>query len=144
MTYTGGCQCGRIRYRADPPRDRSCVCYCRMCQKASGAPFMAFVRFPAAQVHWSQPPEVFASSNHVERGFCRDCGTPLSYRDIHGPNISLTLGSLDDPEAIRPEFRFSADREVSWCQSLSSLKRLEMDLTDTAGFVSHQYAPPTG
>jgi hypothetical protein len=115
-----------------------------MCQKASGAPFMAFVRFPAAQVHWSQPPEVFASSNHVERGFCRDCGTPLSYRDIHGPNISLTLGSLDDPEAIRPEFRFSADREVSWCQSLSSLKRLEMDLTDTAGFVSHQYAPPTG
>jgi hypothetical protein len=139
MAYIGGCQCGRVRYRAEEPRSRASVCYCRMCQKASGAPFMAFVRFRADQVAWSAPPDVFTSSNLVERGFCRTCGTPLSYRQIAGPYISLTIHSLDDPEAVRPEMRFSAAMEVSWCGSLSALPTKEMDVTGTDGFVNHQY-----
>ena len=139
MAYVGGCQCGRVRYRADEPRDRSSVCYCRMCQKASGGPFMAFVRFRANQVQWSSPPDVFASSNLVERGFCRNCGTPLSYRQMDGLYVSLTINSLDDPESVRPEVRFSANMEVSWCSSLSTLPTREMDVTATAGFVNHQY-----
>jgi hypothetical protein len=138
MDYVGGCQCGRIRYRAEGPRDRSSVCYCRMCQKASGAPFLAFVRFPADRVHWSASPATFASSNVVERGFCRDCGTPLSYRQIDGPNISLTIHSLDDPEAVRPELRFSARMAVSWCSTLASLPAQEMDMTGSSGFENHQ------
>jgi hypothetical protein len=139
VEYVGGCQCGRIRYRAEGPRDRSSVCYCRMCQKASGAPFMAFVRFPAHRVHWSKSPAKFASSNLVERGFCSDCGTPLSYRQVSGPNISLTINSLDDPESVQPEFRFSAQLEVSWCRSLATLPTKEMDLTGSPGFVNHQW-----
>jgi hypothetical protein len=109
-----------------------------MCQKASGAPFMAFVRFPAHQVKWSTPPDVLASSNLVERGFCRNCGTPLSYRQLDGPNISLTINSLDDPESVRPEMRFSAEMEVSWCGSLSTLPTREMDVTGMADFINHQ------
>ncbi|MGO4319648.1 GFA family protein, partial [Agrobacterium sp. MCAB5] len=36
-TYTGGCQCGAIRFRAtgdlkDDLKDSS-ICHCRMCQK---------------------------------------------------------------------------------------------------------------
>jgi hypothetical protein len=109
-----------------------------MCQKASGAPFMAFVRFPARQVHWSTPPDTFASSNLVERGFCRECGTPLSYRQVGGPNISLTIHSLDDPTAVQPEMRFSADMETAWCRSLQDLPAREMDETRMAGFVNYQ------
>lgn len=139
VEYVGGCQCGRVRYRADGPRDRASVCYCRMCQKASGAPFMAFVRFPVDQVHWSKSPDTFASSSFVERGFCRDCGTSLSYRQLAGPYISLTINSLDDPESVKPEWRFSAHMEASWCRSLSSLPTKEMDLTGSPGFVNYQH-----
>jgi hypothetical protein len=142
MDYTGGCQCGRVRYRAHPPRDRACVCYCRMCQKASGGPFMAMVRFQASQVEWTTPPEIFASSNQVERGFCRDCGTPLTYRHLEGPYLSLTLNSLDDPESIRPEMRFCPTNQVSWCAGLDSLPAREMDLTVTPGFVNNQRGQP--
>ena len=138
MDYAGGCQCGKTRYRAEGPRDRASVCYCRMCQKASGGPFMAFVRFPADQVHWSKPPSVFASSNIVERGFCADCGTPLTYRQTGGPFVSLTINSLDDPEAVRPEMRFSPQAEMSWCGSLANLPTAEMDLTHPSGFVNYQ------
>ena len=127
MSYTGGCQCGKVRFRAEGPRERASVCYCRMCQKASGAPFMAFVRFPAANVVWSSPPATFASSNAVERGFCRDCGTPLTYRNIHGPNVSLTLNSLDEPDAVAPEFSFSTEQKASWLNNLDGLETLETD-----------------
>ncbi len=138
MVLTGGCQCGRIRYRAEQPRDRASVCYCRMCQKASGGPFMAFVRFPASQVHWSRPPEIFASSSHAERGFCSACGTPLTYRQVNGPNISLTLGSLDNPGAVPPDMRFSPALEPPWCRTLQDLPGREMDFAGSPGFVSNQ------
>lgn len=126
MDFVGGCQCGAIRYRAEAPRGRSSVCYCRMCQRASGAPFMAFVRFPATQVHWSRPPATFASSSAVERGFCRDCGTPLSYRQVDGPNVSLTIGSLDDPNLVAPEMSFSIETRTPWCLRLGDLPPAEM------------------
>jgi hypothetical protein len=138
MEYIGGCQCGKVRYRADGPRDRSSVCYCRMCRKASGSPFMAFVRFPAHQVRWSTPPAVFASSNRVERGFCSECGTPLTYRQINGPNISLTLNSLDDPTLIQPDMAFSPGAALPWCETLSDLPGAEMDPKEFEGFISPQ------
>ena len=138
MDFTGGCQCGKIRYRAEAPRDRASICHCRMCQRASGGPFMAFVRFPAQQVHWSSPPAVFASSNRVERGFCRDCGTPLTYRQVDGPNVSLTLHSLDDPAAVRPEISFSPGQAADWCLAIADLPGREMDFAGTSGFVNHQ------
>jgi hypothetical protein len=121
MDYNGGCLCGAMRYRAEGPYNHACVCYCGMCQKASGGPFMVFVRFPSAKIHWSKSLPVYASSPGVERGFCRDCGTPLTYRRIDSPNISVTANSLDDPAAVQPEWRYEPDREVPWCAGLASL-----------------------
>ena len=136
MAFTGGCQCGQTRYLAVPPRSRASVCYCRMCQKASGAPFMAFVRFPAAQVTWSRPPAVFASSNQVERGFCPACGTPLTYRQIGGDYISLTLNSLDDPSQVQPEMSFSSEARPEWVAHLGELPAVDMN--NAAEIVSYQ------
>jgi hypothetical protein len=109
-----------------------------MCQKASGGPFMAFVRFPAHQVQWSAPPETFASSNLVERGFCAACGTPLAYRQIDGPNISLTLNSLDNPETVQPEMQFCPESQLPWCRLLADLPTAAGDLSGAPDFVNHQ------
>ena len=140
-SFAGGCQCGRTRYRAAGPRDRASVCYCRMCQRAGAAPFMAFVRFRAHQIEWSEPPAVFASSSAVERGFCRHCGTPLTYRQVAGPFVSLTLMSLDHPEGVRPELRFSPQGEASWCGSLAELPIGDVSIFGGDDFVSHQHQP---
>ena len=138
MLFEGGCQCGHTRYRAQGPRDRASVCYCRMCQKAAGGPFMAFVRFAADQVEWLTAPSVFASSNRAERGFCALCGTPLSYRHIGGPYISLTLHSLDDPGLVRPEMAFSAVAAPPWCLALADLPVAEMDFSADPDFRNYQ------
>ena len=42
-------------------------------------------------------------------------------------------------KSVRPELRFSADMEVSWCSSLSGLPTKQMNLTGSAGFVNYQY-----
>ena len=139
MDYVGGCQCGAIRYRAAEPRDRSSVCYCRMCQKASGGPFMVFVRFSAEQITWSKPPSVFASSTLVERGFCPDCGTPLTYRKVDSGNVSLTLHSLDDPALVTPDRQFSPEMRPSWCLALEALPVEPTPEASEPGFVNHQH-----
>ena len=64
---------------------------------------------------------------------------PLTYRWVEGPNISLTLNSLDDPEAVRPQLRYSAETEVSWCGTLDSLPTKDADVTGDARFVNHQW-----
>jgi hypothetical protein len=44
-----------------------------------------------------------ASSPGVERSFCGDCGTPLTYRRDDLPEeIDVTVASLDDPSRIVP------------------------------------------
>lgn len=142
MAYTGGCQCGAVRYSAEGPRDRSSVCYCRMCQKAGGAPFMAFVRFPAERVTWSAPPATFASSEAVERGYCPACGTPLTYRDTRGPNVSLTIYSLDDPGAVEPEVCFAPEGKSAWLAALDALKPI--GLQDGPALASRQHPDRAG
>jgi hypothetical protein len=143
MEYTGGCQCGAVRFNAKGPPGRASLCYCRMCQRASGAPFMAFVRFRLNQINWSNPPAVFSSSNIVERGFCNACGTPLSYRNINGEYMSLTLHSLDQPHQVQPEMRFSSEAEPAWCRTISNLRSAAMEPETSQNFISYQYDPET-
>ena len=99
---TGGCQCGAVRYEWVEKPAYSSVCYCRMCQKASGQPFMGLTGGKSEHLKWTRgAPSIFRSSNMVERGFCPDCGTPLTYAFDGTGRISVTINSLDDPEQCR-------------------------------------------
>lgn len=110
----GGCQCGAIRYRLEAMPGGN-ICHCRMCQKASGGPFMAFGGVPTeAFVVTRGALATFQSSDIAERGFCAACGTPLTYRMLGGQRVGVTLGSLDDPGAVAPEAQFGAESRVSW------------------------------
>jgi len=106
--FTGGCQCGAVRYRVEGPVRHASICNCRMCQKALGnlmAPFASF----EARVDWTRgKPTYFQSSTRVRRGFCNRCGTPLSYQwGEH--NLSLTIGSFDRPDQLLPTVEFARD-----------------------------------
>lgn len=141
---TGGCQCGAVRYALLAPPLQVSVCHCRMCQKASGGPIMAFARVAKDSLRWTRgTPAAFRSSSLVERHFCSACGTPLTYHFIERPYISVTAGSIDDPEAVRPVLQYSVDRELSWFASIRGLpgKRTEefITLELAARFIDHQH-----
>jgi len=124
---TGGCQCGAVRYRLAKAPSRANVCHCRMCQKASGAPFMAFAALNQADLDWTRgAPKTFASSAVAERGFCAECGTPLSYHAFEGEWISVTIASLDDPSAIAPTAQFVVEAKYPWLDDLSAMKVVDL------------------
>jgi hypothetical protein len=118
---TGGCQCGAVRYEMPEPRWVT-ICHCRMCQRASGQPFMAFAGGPADTIRWTRgAPTVFQSSDVAERGFCKLCGTPLTYGRKAAGTLSVTLGSLDEPASLAPTLQNGIQRKAPWLDDLAGL-----------------------
>jgi hypothetical protein len=100
-TYTGGCQCGAVRFRIEGQLGEASICHCRMCQKAFGNFFAPLVDVRQEDLTWTRgQPAYFASSDAVDRGFCKTCGTPLvfAYRDY--PLIGLAIGAFDEPACV--------------------------------------------
>ena len=119
---SGGCQCGAVRYRASAMLDTSHICHCRMCQKAAGNFFIALIGIPKDALNWTRgTPATFKSSDQVERGFCRDCGTPLYYDYAASRHLSVTTGSLDNPAAFPPRVQFGSEGRMPWFDALPAL-----------------------
>ena len=107
---TGGCQCGAVRYAIEGPLNNPHICHCRMCQKAFGNYFAALVGALKENFRWTRgEPGMFRSSGIVERGFCRDCGTPLSFAYDDSKHIAVSIGSLDEPAAVTPENQYGTE-----------------------------------
>ena len=121
---TGGCQCGAVRYRITAAPVKPHICHCRMCQKASGAAFMAFAETDLSSFEWTRgEPAWFRSSEAVERGFCAACGTSLHFRYVGSDRLDVSLASLDEPNAIVPTTEFGYESRVHWLDLLGSLPR---------------------
>jgi hypothetical protein len=99
MSITGGCQCGAVRYALAEAPTGAHICHCRMCQKAFGSFFAPLAGVPVDAFRLTRGTlAVFRSSDQAERGFCRDCGTPLTFRYVERPRIAISIGSLDAPQ----------------------------------------------
>jgi hypothetical protein len=141
---TGGCQCGAIRFAVSAPPVKVSVCHCRMCQKASGAPFASFADIPSESFSWTRgKPAAFRSSSIAERDFCADCGTPLSFRRIDGPRIEIMTGAFDRPDRVVPTQQFGSESRLGWVVAIANLPSqttLQNYGPDKlGGIVSHQY-----
>ncbi len=138
---TGGCQCGAVRYRLEAAPTGANVCHCRMCQKAGGGPFMAFAGARLGELVWTQgAPKIFASSAVAERGFCSECGTPLTYRLVGRDRISVTIGNLDQPHMVAPAMQYGIESRLPWLDLIPSLPQGDVATFLGGGAVAaHQY-----
>ncbi len=121
----GGCLCGAVRYRLEDPPLHAGYCHCRICQRAAGAPVVAWGTWPADRFTWLQgEPRTFASSARGERSFCPSCGTPLTFVDPGDPAfVDVTLASLDDPAAFAPQSHIWTMSRVRWLDIRDELPR---------------------
>jgi len=112
---TGGCQCGAVRYALRSVPAKPCICHCRMCQKAMGNLFGAFAGVRHADFEVTRGAlSSFQTSDLAERLFCQRCGTPLAYDCVDRSRISVTIGSLDEPERMRPLAQYGAEGRLPW------------------------------
>lgn len=127
MTWTGGCLCGAVRYRAEADPVRAVICHCAVCRRVSGAPMLCFVHFPVGAFSWtSGQPTRYRSSADAERGFCARCGSTLTmHESVLGDRVQVTLGSLDDPAAIRPHDHVWTKQQLPWLHVEDDLPRFQ-------------------
>lgn len=134
---SGGCQCGKVRYRVTGALTNPHICHCRMCQKAAGNFFLPLVNVQKADIGWTRgAPAYFQSSDSVRRGFCADCGTPLTFETIKAKHLNVTIGSLDHPAAVRPVTQDGVEARIAWVKDLPSLPEI---FTDAPARVNHQH-----
>ena len=119
---TGGCQCGAVRFALSASPMRVSICHCRMCQKASGAPFASLADVERSDFAWTRgKPAAFRSSSIAERDFCADCGTPLSFRRIDDPRIEIMTGAFDRPDRVVPTRQFGTESRLGWVVTIANL-----------------------
>ena len=119
---TGGCLCGAVRYEASGEPLNVRICHCRLCQKATGQAFFARAMFPSGGVRIEGETAGFHSSEDLERRFCPRCGTGLFAQRRSRPDvISITLGSFDDPGALKPQVQIWTSRRIGWVEDLGAL-----------------------
>ena len=116
---TGGCECGAIRYECSAEPIMAGHCHCRSCQQASGTGHASHVMVPKAAVRITGDARFYErsadSGNTVRRAFCPNCGDRVYGESSGWPDtMTLSAGSLDDPELFRPGMIVYAARAPSW------------------------------
>lgn len=122
-SYSGGCQCGAVRYRVEGELSNPHLCHCRMCQKAAGNYFMPLAGTDPASFSITRgEPAWFNSSDPVKRGFCANCGTPLFFANTDDSHVAITLGSLDDPASVEPVAVYGVEARMPWIGEICGME----------------------
>jgi hypothetical protein len=137
MGLTGGCMCGTVRYElASDPFDCG-WCHCRTCQLSSGAPAMAFASVKDGDwvlTSGEGTMRTIRSSSFGHRTFCGEFGTPLHVRVDHQPEtVDFSIATLDDPNAVAPEFHIFWGSKVGWFNPGDDLPKHDKFRPDTRG-----------
>ena len=125
MELTGGCLCGAVRFRVAAEPIAAYYCHCTMCQRIGGGPFSVGATVPIEEFAFTKgEPAAYQSSSGFVRIFCGQCGSPLSTQAKAHPELAdFSLGCLDEPNAIEPEFHLFTSTQVSWCEVADGLPR---------------------
>ena len=122
----GGCLCGAVRYRIDAPPLWTGYCHCTTCRRSTGAPVTMFIGARSKAVRFTAGERTtYASSPGVQRGFCAECGTPLTYEAERFPGEThfFYVSTFDEPQAFAPMFHVYYEERLKWLEIADSLPR---------------------
>ncbi|ABI40127.1 glutathione-dependent formaldehyde-activating, GFA [Shewanella sp. MR-4] len=116
MKLDGGCLCGKLRYSIDAIPIDAGFCHCKICQKANGAPMVAWLTIPfSGFLYTSGDAAIYASSQKYQREFCRYCGSQIAFRATVEPKtIDITICTLDESSKVEPQYHIWCQSKVNW------------------------------
>lgn len=125
QSYKGGCMCGAIRYQLVCESPWSVYCHCKSCRKHTGAPVTVLVAGLPDAVSWtSGERSLYESSPGRYRGFCRDCGTSLTWEaEVNGSWLGLHISTFDNPDALPATEHVFCDDAISWVNLTDDLPK---------------------
>ncbi len=101
-SVSGGCYCGKVRYRANGVSPEVTECHCSQCRKQSGHRY-ATVDMKAGDLEIEGRDNItwFRSSPAAERGFCSSCGSHLFWKSSTDDEMAILAASIDDASGFR-------------------------------------------
>ena len=114
MIREGGCLCGTVRFKAEGEPLNVRICHCRTCQKAMGSPFFARAVFDQRALRIEGETARYASSQMVDRVFCKTCGTRLFAWRKSPAVAGIALAVFDDPNAFAPTEHICVSDKIDW------------------------------
>jgi hypothetical protein len=118
MLITGGCYCGKIRYKSTDKIQSSIQCHCRECQYITGGAPNTIIVVPDSDFSFTEgTPTKFKRDdleNPVTRFFCNNCGTGIGTKTPSRPgSMVLKVGTLDRPDIYEPTVAiFTIDKQA--------------------------------
>lgn len=102
LLMTGGGQCGTVSHRLSALLLDPDICRRRICQTAFGSFFAPPAGAPLSAFSLTRGcVSPFGSWHRAARGFCRNCGTPLTFQHVGSDRIAVSIGSLDRSKEVR-------------------------------------------
>jgi hypothetical protein len=124
----GGCVCGANRFEAKGKPTKVIYCHCDFCRNQTGAPAVVFVVYNRDQIQFTRGVRrIYESGPGAMRGFCDQCGTPLSWEGDAGglQAVEFYVGVMDEPEKFPPTLHASVKERLSWFDVNDGLPRYQ-------------------
>lgn len=118
----GGCACGAIRYELTASPLIVHACHCRDCQRITGSAFVINLWMEAAAVTARGVPKSFRLKGGTGKPhdvfFCNQCGVYVwsRYHGAPGDFLFVRGGTLDRPEAVRPDVHIFTRSKLPWLE----------------------------
>lgn len=97
---TGSCLCGGVSYAVDVESTKVDACHCGMCRKWAGGPLMVVESKGPIAFEGEQNIARFASSQAIERGFCKICGSTLFTKVVGADHYFLAAGGIAESDKL--------------------------------------------
>jgi hypothetical protein len=107
---TGSCLCGAVAYVITGPMKDALACHCTQCRKQTGSYWISSSVVDADLNLTKQDGlKWFASSDSAKRGFCKECGSNLFWKQNGSDTTSICVGSIDGKTGLNLEGHIFCD-----------------------------------
>ena len=122
----GRCSCGAIQFTASAEPLQVSWCHCKDCRRQTGAPAVVWAGFRLERGRVAGIAEAPPLLRKVTRGFCADCGTPISYEHDRAPGeIYIHAGLFDDADSLVPDRHAYVTSKLFWMHLEDNLAKLD-------------------
>jgi hypothetical protein len=93
---TGSCLCGAVSFEVHGTLRPTIACHCIQCRKQTGSYMSATACADSELVLTRQDGlKWFRSSPEAQRGFCKECGSVLFWKQDGSDTTSISAGAID-------------------------------------------------
>ncbi|MCE9616479.1 MAG: GFA family protein [Lentisphaerae bacterium] len=129
--FEGSCQCGAVTYASDGEPIFVGACHCTNCQKWTGSAFSMMVAVPKPSFtvrggRLATHHDVGDSGKATHRHFCAACGcTIYDEVDVNPSMVMIPVGTLANPDAVKPQLHVYWKHHASWVDGLLALPKFD-------------------